>query len=150
MDVYTAQFDVKKIILNKMKTLFIVVGIVILSACNQAKTAKNVQQIPKLPQISNVESTKKDTITTVSKDHHPDSLLGLWAAVGENNATFKIKKSSIFYVDNNQTFKYAVNNDSIKIFYEDGPENFQFKLAGADTLILTGLDGPSKFYRFKK
>jgi len=77
-------------------------------------------------------------------------LLGVWGASGEGNASFYIRKDSIYYEDDNRYYKYAIKVDSIKIFYDEAAESFCYKFSGDDTLTLTGQDGPFKFYRRKK
>jgi len=74
--------------------------------------------------------------------------LGIWTDGSSENATFDIKKDSIYYVDQFTTYKYSLREDSIKIFYPD------WTFAGAvsfskDTMIIASENGTTKYWKFK-
>jgi hypothetical protein len=77
-------------------------------------------------------------------------LKGIWAPKGDENATFYIKKSVIYYPDHFKSYKYQIIGDSIKIYYENFNQSFNYKFKGTDTLILSGEEGETDYYRFKK
>jgi hypothetical protein len=73
---------------------------------------------------------------------------GIWAAVGEENATFVIKDSTIFYPDHNDTYKYSLKADSIFIRFDGFVGRYLIRMHGNDTLITRG-DDKQVYYRFK-
>jgi hypothetical protein len=78
-----------------------------------------------------------------------DSLIGIWTDGSDANATFDIRRDSIYYVDQFASYKYSLTADSIKIMYDDGPERFKVYFI-KDTLIMDSKDlGASKFWKFK-
>jgi len=72
---------------------------------------------------------------------------GIWAIVGDENATFVIKDSTIFYPDQNGTYKYSLKGDSIKIKYEGFVGRFLIRMRGNDTLVTKG-DEETVYFRF--
>jgi hypothetical protein len=85
----------------------------------------------------------------VGKDNTGNRILGIWAAVGDENASFIIEKNKITYPDQNASFKYFLLKDSIKIKFDGFDGNYLVKTRGADTLVLAG-DEEQVFCRFKK
>jgi len=78
-----------------------------------------------------------------------DKILGAWAAVGDENATFVIGKGKITYPDHNASYQYVLTNDSLHIKFEGYDGNYLVKMRGSDSLVLIG-DERQVFYRFKK
>ena len=74
---------------------------------------------------------------------------GIWAYIGEENATFVIEDSTIFYPDHGATYKYFLAGDSLKIKFDDYDGNYLVKMRGPDTLVTTG-DEEHVYFRFKK
>jgi len=79
----------------------------------------------------------------------PAILQGIWAAVGEGNASFVIKGSRINYPQSSRTYPFSLSRDTLIIQYDDYQGRFQVRLHTRDTLILIG-DEKQFFYRFKK
>jgi hypothetical protein len=77
-----------------------------------------------------------------------DSITGIWASVGDENASFILSRDRIYYPDKNDSFKYFLVNDSIKIEYVDFIGSYLIKVT-QDTLTLVG-DESQIYYRFKK
>ena len=72
---------------------------------------------------------------------------GIWAAAGEDNTTFVIRDSTIFYADHNGTYKYTWKGDSIRVKYEGFAGRFLINMFGNDTLVMKG-DEETVYYRF--
>ena len=94
--------------------------------------------------LANDSLQKENAINNVR-----DRIIGIWAAVGEENATFVIAKDKITYPDQNASYKYALVSDSIHIKFDGYDGNYLVKTRGADTLVLVG-DEQQVYYRFKK
>jgi len=82
-------------------------------------------------------------------DDVADKMLGIWASVGDENASFAIDKDSIFYPDHNGKYKYIFRNDSLHIKFDDYDGHYLVRMRGADTLVLVA-DEQNVFYRFDK
>src|SRR6516225_1362455 len=65
-------------------------------------------------------------------------IMGTWASIGDQRATFVIDMSKIFYPDQNQSYSYRLFKDSIRIKYDDLEVNYLVRTKGSDTLILVG------------
>jgi hypothetical protein len=76
-------------------------------------------------------------------------ILGIWAFVGDENASFVIEKDKITYPDHNASYKYVIANDSIHIKFDGFDGNYLVRTKGMDPLVLTG-DEQQVYYRFKK
>jgi hypothetical protein len=76
------------------------------------------------------------------------NILGIWAADGDDNATFIIDKDSMIYPDHGASFAYRLVNDSLYVKYVDYTGRYLVTTKGSDTLILKG-DEQEVFYRFK-
>ena len=90
--------------------------------------------------------TKKDGALAKS----PEKLIGIWADSVGGNAVFQIDKKTFFYPDNNAGYKYKFIGDSIQVHYDGYYQSFGWKFKGDDTLVLTGRDGVTPFYRVKE
>ncbi|WP_207420062.1 hypothetical protein [Desertivirga brevis] len=73
---------------------------------------------------------------------------GIWTNGTSENATFAIRKDSIFYVDQLTSFKYRISGDSIQIYYPDFLYSGKIKFR-KDTLILSSEYEDTRFWRFK-
>jgi len=82
---------------------------------------------------------------TISKDE----ILGTWAAEGQQNVTFVIQKNKIVYPEQNKSYKYALENDRIKIKYDGFDGDYLVIKQSADTLVFVGNE-KQVYYRFKK
>lgn len=101
--------------------------------------------IPKPDSLTN-NATQKEV---VNNNSIRDKILGIWAFVGDENATFVIDKDKITYPDQNASYKYFLTNDSLHIKFDGYDGNYLVKARGADTLVLVG-DEQQVYYRFKK
>jgi hypothetical protein len=64
------------------------------------------------------------------------SILGIWAALDDANATFVISKDSINYPDHGATYKYELDGDQLHIKFDGFVESCLVRMRGADTLLL--------------
>jgi hypothetical protein len=92
-----------------------------------------------------------DTVPAVIEEplRNPAILQGIWAAFGEDNATFIIKGKKITYPDSFKSYPFSLSKDTLIIQYDDFQGKYLARLHTKDTLILVG-DEKQRFYRFKK
>jgi hypothetical protein len=137
----------------KMKNILLslLIAAVVIS-CNSIDTKKhktadtsNKKQTTGLKDAGTNSSKSKKAVE--QKNDFANQILGIWAFVGSENATFVIKKKEIYYVDEFTSYKYSIINDSLKIKYPDDLGAFKIKMKGLDTLILSG-DEDQVYYRF--
>jgi hypothetical protein len=95
------------------------------------------------PVLAVADTTRNDAAGKGVKD----KILGLWAAVGDENATFEIGKDQITYPDENAAYKYVVSGDSIHIRFDGFSGDYKVRKRGADTLVFVG-DEEQVYYRF--
>ena len=76
-----------------------------------------------------------------------EKIIGVWTDDSAENASFEITTDSIYYVDELASFKYEINQDTIKINYLDWTFVGRIEFIG-DTLMLISED-TSKFWKFK-
>ena len=128
--------------------LFSAALLIFLMGCNPGQNAKTIQDssITKdtFPQVQQVSIQVDDNV----KKNRSLKLLGIWTDGSSENATFDIRKDSIYYVDQFATYNYSLSGDSIKIFYPD------WTFTGAisftkDTMIIASNDGTTKYWKFK-
>ncbi len=110
---------------NKTKNLILLV-ITILTHYNCSNTPKHCD-------IDNLTANK---------------LLGIWTHDTNENATFEIRKDSIYYPDHNGTYKYNLVDDSIKIKFDDFVSVGKIHFVG-DTLVIQHTTGTDTFWHFK-
>jgi len=127
---------------------FRVLFILILTACNNGQNITTVQD-SLLPR-----DTTKKILNTIgrqddkAKQNELSNFLGLWTDGNNENASFDIRKDSIYYVDQLATYKYSIVGDSIRIYYP------QWTFTGAivlsnDTLTITSREGTTQYWKFK-
>ena len=80
---------------------------------------------------------------------NPKLLLGIWAAVGDENASFVINGKKIYYPQSFKSYPYVLHKDTLTIQYGDYQVVSQVRFRSTDTLILEA-DEKQVFYRFKK
>lgn len=76
------------------------------------------------------------------------SLMGSWSLPGEKNASFQILEKTIYFLDQPKKYAYTVQNDSLKIKYDNHESAFLVSMKGSDTLIFEG-DDRQVYYRFR-
>lgn len=133
-----------------MKYLFFLCVLILVSCMND-----NVDSNPRNEDTTlQQKDIKVDSIVKKSEDDTSHvgvlhkKIAGFWALVGEENVSFEINQTHFFYPEFSKSYKYLLQNDSIKIAYDGYDESYLVKLRGKDTLILAG-DEEQIFYRFK-
>lgn len=137
------------------KLSFVICFCTVLVACNnKGKQEKETlsdtsEKPPKADTIVHArltnDSSQKETVGNGIRD----KILGIWAAVGDENATFVIDKDKITYPDQNASYKYTLVNDSMHIKFNGYDGHYLIKTRGSDSLILVGYE-QQVYYRFKK
>ena len=138
-----------------MKKEFLIISLAtsLLSCKNSDKKNQQAESIDSMANakhlaVADTNATKSDQIQQVSNTL-ANSILGIWASVGEENASFVIEKNKIEYPDTFTSYTYSLVGDSIKINYDDYVGSYFVKTIGNDTLILRGNE-EQVYYRFKK
>jgi hypothetical protein len=93
-------------------------------------------------------STEKPTLSNTS-NINKNRLLGIWTDGSTENATFDIRRDSIFYVDQLTAYRCGLNDDSITINYPDWVFRGNVSFS-KDTLVITAGDGITKYWKFKQ
>jgi hypothetical protein len=104
-----------------MKKLIFCVLITISFSCNN--NLKNQE-----------EKSSSECISKIS-DIQNKKLLGVWRLKNETNATFKIVKDSINYIDENQSVHYIVKEDSMYIYYDGFVDSNSFKVVDNELIL---------------
>lgn len=100
--------------------------------------------------------TKTDSTTIAGKNpveitlekSSNTSLIGPWTSGLSDNALFDVRKDSIFYVEDLESYKYVLANDSIKIYYPGYTFSGKINLR-QDTLTITSEGEESRYWRFR-
>ncbi len=85
---------------------------------------------------------------TPSNPRSDSAIYGIWRMTNDENATFEITRDSIFYFDQDQTYKYHLSGDSISVFYSDFQYRGRFEIV-RDTLSFSDENGVTKYVRQK-
>jgi hypothetical protein len=96
-----------------------------------------------------IPATDNEQVISVHNKDIGNKLLGIWTDGGSTNASFVIKKDSIFYVDQFTSYKYELNGDSIKIKYPEMIYTGKIRLL-KDSLFLESDGETIKYWKFKK
>jgi len=67
-------------------------------------------------------------------------MLGVWSTKDDLVQDFEIRKDSIYYIDQEKSYKYVLTKDDTLITYFDGYTNKSKVIVRKDTLILRGTD----------
>jgi hypothetical protein len=107
---------------------------------------------------SELKSEQKDSQRTTTSKDRPSlkevtdelaaGILGTWAMVGMENASFVIETNNIVYPESSASYRYSLVNDTLKIQYDDYVGSFAIKLKNKDTMLLSGTE-EQVYYRFK-
>jgi hypothetical protein len=77
------------------------------------------------------------------------NIQGIWTDGQTENATFRINKDSIYYVDNFQSFKYEISSDTLIIKFDGFNDVSKIIKIDKDSLILFKDNQRLKFWKFK-
>jgi len=126
--------------------------ILILSACNNAEdlTESKDAVINK-----HIDTVQEKIATVLNSQINQDTslanrILGIWALIGQDNASFDIQKNKIYYPEYSKSYKYQMKKNSLTIKYDDYIDSFLVETKGSDTLILIAEDEKQVYYRFKR
>ena len=138
--------------------------ILLFSICNYTLSCNNIKSSKQDLPISDSLNVTKQTVSRdtnsistpiknykkeESKNDLKDKILGTWALIGIEDASFVIEKKKINYPETFTSYKYSIDQDSIKIKYDDYVGSYLIKFRGEDTLVLIG-DEEQVYYRIKK
>ncbi len=87
-------------------------------------------------------------ISQLTMDPVNTKLIGKWSLPGERNASFQILEKTIYFLDQPKKYPYEIQNDSLKIKYDNYETAFGVSMKGSDTLIFEG-DDRQVYYRSK-
>jgi hypothetical protein len=122
---------------------------ILFAGCNSGQDTKTIQD--RTITKDTTKQIKQATIKVNDNANHTNlpKHVGIWTDGSSENATFDIRKDSIYYVDQFVPYKYSLRGDSIKIFYPDwtftGAVSFS-----KDTMIIASEDGTTKYWKFKE
>jgi hypothetical protein len=88
------------------------------------------------------------SIVRKAEEEVNENLKGSWSLAGEKNASFQILEKTIYFLDQPKQYKYKIQNDSLKITYDNHESAFLVSMKGSDTLIFEG-DDRQVYYRSK-
>ena len=137
-----------------MKLILFSLTIVALSSCIEIVSARNVskdssnamfESNPGLTQDTSVPRRKSNVNPKYSTK---TDVLGAWAAVGDENASFLIQKDRVIYPEDTKKYTYEIIKDSIRFNYGGYKVTCKLEFRGKDTLVLKGYD-TTVYYRFK-
>ena len=87
-------------------------------------------------------------VTQRPNSKNKSNLLGRWRYTEDENATFEIRKASIFYFESAATYKYCTSVDSIWIDYGDWIYKGRYQVVN-DTLSMINDDEIQRYVRWK-
>lgn len=128
--------------MHKLINWFVVM--VLLASCSDNPTSKSTTKKQENKVLSAPRPANTDPVSN-------NQILGIWTDGQTNgdNAVFKIRKDSIYYVDHFKSYPYQIKGDSLSIKYPD----YDYKARVSwlkDTLVFTSAeDGVVKYWRFK-
>lgn len=127
-----------------MKRYFVIPAYIAVS-CNINAARKDQ---PATYPVSKRTVTEKTQEVMKDNDNLKTRIQGAWTGGSTNDASFDIQTGSILYTDNLKSYKYALNNNTIKIYLDK--DIYQGKISfKAETLVMTSKDGEvSKFWKF--
>lgn len=95
-------------------------------------------------------SAKNKTATKIdNKAIDVSNIQGIWTNGQTDNATFRIKKDSIYYVDNFKSFKYEISSDTLIIKFDGYNDVSKILKIDNDSLILFKNNQRLRFWKFK-
>jgi hypothetical protein len=127
------------------KTIWLILIGFFLTNCSESN--QTTDPVKSLPDTMGKE-TKTIPDTTKTDNFKPSKILGAWTNHQTENATFEIRKDSIFYVDALESYSYRLDGNKIIIRFPEYKYEAVLSWLG-DTLVMTDKDsGPNKFTRF--
>ncbi len=102
---------------------YIIILLTICTSCNNISTGIS----------SNALISNKDSIPPINE------IYGIYKMPNNDNPVFEIKQDSIFYIDNEITYYYKIQQDSIHIYFDDWIYRAKYSFSH-DTLIFVEKD----------
>jgi hypothetical protein len=115
-------------------------------SCNSNKSSSDEENKSQPIVRGKYEGTASLLSDTVVHTHNSD-LYGLWTDGSTENATFEIRKDSIYYVEQFAAYKYVLDEDFITIYYPDTTYRGRLKIVD-DELEIVSEDGSTTFKKF--
>ena len=125
-----------------MKYLFAFTFLFIISSCREKSPGTTATK------TDSTSIAGENPVEITQENSSNISLIGPWTSGLSDNALFDVRKDSIFYVEDLESYKYILVGDSIKIYYPgytfSGKVNLQ-----QDTLTITSEGEESRYWRFR-
>jgi hypothetical protein len=138
----------------KKNIVFLLLFVFIFVFCKNTKNESKYETLNDSSSTSHIysaASSKEDTNRLNNKINIDiNQLLGIWYYPEDINATFKIVKDSMFYVDANEWYHYKLKGETLIIYYEYNYIDTNLCEIKNDKLILKGRFGIDTFERFNK
>ena len=138
----------------KKNIVFLLLFVFIFVFCKNTKNESKYETLNDSSSTSHIysaASSKEDTNRLNNKINIDiNQLLGIWYYPEDINATFKIVKDSMFYVDANEWYQYKLKGETLIIYYDYNYIDTNFCEIKNDKLILKGKFGIDTFERFNK
>jgi len=138
----------------KKNIVFLLLFVFIFVFCKNTKNESKYETLNDSSSTSHIysaASSKEDTNRLNNKINIDiNQLLGIWYYPEDINATFKIVKDSMFYVDANEWYQYKLKGETLIIYYDYNYTDTSLSEIKNDKLILKGKFGIDTFERFNK
>jgi hypothetical protein len=138
----------------KKNIVFLLLFVFIFVFCKITKNESKYETLNDSSSTSHIysaASSKEDTNRLNNKINIDiNQLLGIWYYPEDINATFKIVKDSMFYVDANEWYQYKLKGETLIIYYDYNYTDTSLCEIKNDKLILKGKFGIDTFERFNK
>jgi len=106
----------------KKNIVFLLLFVFIFVFCKNTKNESKYETLNDSSSTSHIysaASSKEDTNRLNNKINIDiNQLLGIWYYPEDINATFKIVKDSMFYVDANEWYQYKLKGETLIIYYD--------------------------------
>jgi len=136
----------------KKNIVFLLLFVFIFVFCKNTKNESKYETLNDSSSTSHIysaASSKEDTNRLNNKINIDiNQLLGIWYYPEDINATFKIVKDSMFYVDANEWYQYKLKGETLIIYYDYNYTDTSLCEIKNDKLILKGKFGIDTFERF--
>ena len=121
--------------------------IIFFTACNSGQNTITTRDSLIIEDTTKKIKQSVDKVDKNAKQNNSKKLIGLWTDGSSENASFEVRKDSIYYIDQFATYLYLFNGDTVKIIYPDwiftGAVSFS-----KDTLLIISENGTTKYWKF--
>jgi len=117
-------------------------------ACSDGRNTKvNKESIIAADNVNLIKQPRHH-INGPAKQPIASSPLGIWTDGSNENATFEIRKDSIYYIEQFATYQYSILDNNIKIQSPGGTFTGTVSYI-EDTMVIASEDGTTKYWKFK-